>query len=500
MNNFKFIVFIFLAFIISFILMITNTKADTYYGAVEAYRVYLDGESLGLIKSDQELNEFIDNEQQEIKDTYHVDKVYAPQGLEIKKEMTYSNLVQDTKDIYEKIKDKSSFTIEGYEILITKKDIESNTDKSGKKETYVEETVIYSLDDDIFKNAVATVVKSFVDEEQYQKFLENNQEKIIDTGVIIENVYIEDDFRIKKTLVPTDKVIFTDEVSLAGYLLFGTTEKQSTYTVQADDTIKKIADENKMSTTEFLIANPDIQDENALLYKGQKVVIGLINPKFVVIEEVYSVQNEEILYQTETRYNNRLYTGVVKVIRDGSYGESKVSKKIKYSNGVITDVRNISSEVIIEPVSRIIEKGARTTYIVGDAGIWKWPTKVPYTISSYQGWRASGFHYGIDITGIRGGSHNSPIYAAQGGTVEVAGWATSFGMSWTYGKIVIINHNNGYRTRYAHLNKVYVSVGEGVEMGDVIAGMGTTGRSSGTHLHFEAWYKGKLINPFDLYQ
>lgn len=498
MNNVKFIIFIFIAFVLSSVLMITNTKANSFYGAVQAYRVYLNGESLGLIKSEEELNDFIDNEQQDLKEKYKVDKVYAPQGLEIKKEMTYSNLVEDTKDIYEKIKDKESFTIDGYEILITKKDIESNTDKSGDEETYTEQTIIYVLDDKVFKNAVTTVVKSFVNEEQYNKFLENNQEEIVTTGVIIENVYIEDDFVIKKTLVPTDRVIFTDEVSLTGYLLFGTTEKQTTYTVKADDTIKKIADRNKMSVTEFLIANPDIKDEDALLYNGQKVVIGLINPKFVVVEEVHSVQNEEVLYQTETKYNNSLYIGVVKIIREGITGESKITKKIRYSNGVITSVRQISAEVIVEPVSRIIEKGGKTTYVVGDTGVWKWPTKIPYTISSYQGWRASGFHYGIDITGC--GGKNTPIYAAQSGTVEIAGWATSFNMSGTYGKIIVINHNNGYKTRYAHLNKVYVQPGQGVEIGDVIGGMGTTGRSSGVHLHFEAWFKGNLLNPFDLYR
>ena len=499
MSKIKFIVFMVFAVILSAGFTVVGTS-KSFYDPTEAYRVYLNGESLGLIKSDKELYDYINSAQEDLKKAYGVDKIYAPEGLEVKKEVTYSHLLKPTKEIYDKIVKNNAFTIEGYAITITKKDIESETNTSGKTDTYVEKTTIYVLDLDMFKRSVDSVVRSFVDSEQYDKFLNNSQDKITTTGTIIENVYFEDDFIIKKALIPTTKSIFTNEDTLTAYLLFGTTEKQKTYKVKTGDTIKSIANANKISSEEFLIANPSITSEDALLYQGQEVVIGVINPMFVVIEEVHSVQNEQVLYSTESRYNNSLYIGLVKVIREGTMGESRVTKKVKYANGTITNVRPISNEVIKEPVARIIEKGGKTTYVVGDAGIWKWPTKIPYTISSRQGWRThyvngklySGFHYGIDITGC--GGTNSPIYAAQAGTVEFTGWKGA------YGKMIIINHNNGYKTKYAHLNKIYVQKGQGVQMGDVIAGMGSTGRSSGTHLHFEAWYKNQLLNPFDLYQ
>ena len=82
------------------------------------YRVYLKGKSLGLIKSKQSLEEYIDNEQKIIKQKFKVNKVYVPSDLDIKKEITYSNDIKTNKEIYDSIKDNSPFTISGYLIKI----------------------------------------------------------------------------------------------------------------------------------------------------------------------------------------------------------------------------------------------------------------------------------------------------------------------------------------------------------------------------------------------
>ncbi len=486
-NNLKFIIFIFISFIISFALMMMKTNTNRYYDAVKAYRVYLDGKSMGLIKSEKELANYINKDQQLIKEKYNVKNVYLPDGLEVKEEITYSDEIENTVDIYNEIKEKASFTIKGYEIVLTKQErLEIGDDKN--EEDLTSKTYIYVLDVNIFKNAVNKVVKSFVDEEQYEKYLANNQDQILTTGSIIENVYIEDDFVIKEKLIPANKVIFIDEDTLTTYLLFGTTEKQKTYKVKDKDTVESIANTNKVSVNEFLIANPNITSADALLYKGQEVVIGLINPKFVVIEEKQIVNNEKLLYQTESRYNNDLGMGVVRIIREGEYGSAIVTKNIKYANGDIDDAKIVSTEITKEAVNRIVEKNSKTTYVVG-SGVWKWPTKIPYNISSYLGWRRGRYHEGLDITVGFG----SPIYAANDGTVQAAGWNGAYGLR------VVINHNNGYKTVYAHLSKAYVKTGQGIEMGQVIGAMGNTGRSTGTHLHFEVHYNGEIINPLRLY-
>lgn len=95
------------------------------------------------------------------------------------------------------------------------------------------------------------------------------------------------------------------------------------------------------------------------------------------------------------------------------------------------------------------------------------------------------FHRGVDFSGPRG----SDILSVADGVVQFAGYSNG------YGNVVEIDHGNGYMTRYAHNEENLVSVGDRVKSGQVIAKMGSTGRSTGTHLHFEVWQDGKAVNP-----
>ncbi len=97
----------------------------------------------------------------------------------------------------------------------------------------------------------------------------------------------------------------------------------------------------------------------------------------------------------------------------------------------------------------------------------------------------SAMHAGVDMTGHQG----DPIYAAAAGTVSVAGW------SGAYGNCVEVAHGKGLSTRYGHLSAILVHPGETVKQGDVIARMGSTGRSTGTHLHYEVRIDGRAVNP-----
>jgi murein DD-endopeptidase MepM/ murein hydrolase activator NlpD len=97
-------------------------------------------------------------------------------------------------------------------------------------------------------------------------------------------------------------------------------------------------------------------------------------------------------------------------------------------------------------------------------------------------------HEGLDISGARG----DPVYAAASGTVQSAGWAGDFG------NMVVVAHEFGLVTRYAHLSKVLVKAGDAVSRGQTIGQVGSTGRSTGPHLHYEVWANGKPINPLSL--
>ena len=127
---------------------------------------------------------------------------------------------------------------------------------------------------------------------------------------------------------------------------------------------------------------------------------------------------------------------------------------------------------IIEPITLELSK-------------FSWPTPVEARPSSHFGPRRRRFHYGLDLAQPTG----EPIYAAFDGVVRISK------LNRSYGNLVIIHHANGLETYYAHLSKRLVSVGDQVKSGDIIGLCGNTGRSFGSHLHFEIRYMGNAMNP-----
>ena len=115
---------------------------------------------------------------------------------------------------------------------------------------------------------------------------------------------------------------------------------------------------------------------------------------------------------------------------------------------------------------------------------YMWPTQG--TVTSGYGWRWGRMHRGVDVAGPVG----TPIVAAAAGVVEKAGWN-----SGGYGNLVEIRHPDGSLTRYAHNNSLSVSAGQSVRQGQQIAEMGSTGYSTGPHLHFEVYQGGSAVNP-----
>lgn len=127
------------------------------------------------------------------------------------------------------------------------------------------------------------------------------------------------------------------------------------------------------------------------------------------------------------------------------------------------------------------------------SGGFVWPVPGCYGISSYYGWRTlfgySDFHLGVDIVAGWG----TPAVAGASGVVTYAGWLGS------YGNVIMVDHGNGYSTRYAHLSGFNCYTGSYVEAGNVIGYIGSTGNSTGPHLHYEIRYYGSTVNPLDYY-
>lgn len=450
----------------------------------ESYRVYLKGELIGLIKSEDELNNYINDKQQDIKEKYGVNKVYIPNDINVVKDITYENNLTSVSSVYNTISEKSPFTIKGYVFTIDKTkstDYTEGTDEDPNATVEDKEKIIKInvLDKELFKNSVMKTVFSFVTEEEYENVINETQNAIIDTGEIIEALYIEDYITSKEAYIPVNEKIYTNEEELTQVLLFGSDKNMSVYTVSKEDTLESVAEANKMNVNELLIANSALRSENALLYEGQQLTVGVMNPLFSMVEEKHVVSDQTISYKTEYVYDNTKMVGEQYVRTQGSNGITRVTQKVKIVNGETINALISGSEEIKPVVNEVIVRGGKRPTIVS-AGNWGWPTNIPYIITSNYGWRWGRLHRGVDISGT---GYGSPIYAAKPGVVVDVSYHNSFGF------YVTINHQNGYYTRYEHMANLsrYVKPGDYVKMGDTIGDMGNSGASQGTHLHFEIW-------------
>ena len=476
-NILMFIIVIFIFFFSTGFTQI-STKPKT------VYRVYLNGKSLGIIESKKSFEEYVNKKQIEIKEKYNVKKVYSPANLDIVKEITFENNLKTNSEIYEEIKDISSFTIDGYSIKI--KGLESK-DSTGKKVTG-ETQIIYVIDKKVFTSSIEKTAKSFIKSENYDNYANNTQKEIETTGTIIDNIYIKNKITIKKDKIPVDQTIYQKEEDLSKYLLFGTTKPQQTYTIQDGDTISDVSFNNKISVEEFLIANPNLQDENSLLSPGQIVTLGILKPQVSIVEEDHVVKDEEQNFTTKTEEDPNQYTSYSYVKQAGVKGLNRVTQKVQKINGETVSVVGIDKEVLKEPIEEIVVKGTKQqSYgwsggygnLIITKGMFGWPATCS-TVSSNFGWRWGTLHDGTDIAGCGYGSN---IFAAESGEVVTVSY------KYDNGQYITIKHDNGYYTMYAHLCSgcTYVKVGDRVQRGQPIGGMGQTGFATGVHLHYAIW-------------
>lgn len=513
----KNILIVITVFLLSCLLLVIGSNPNTLSAKIlgleskiesprQLYNIYLAGKSIGIIESKEALENYIDEKQQELKNKYHVDKVYAPNDLDIVKEITYDNKISTVEEIYKKIeniKGASSFTIDGYKIYI--KGIEKKNEDGTT--TTTDDVTLYVLDKDIFTNSVTKTITAFIDKDTYEAYLNDTQNKIEgnDTGTIIENLYIQNTITIKKDRIPAGDKIYETEEELSKFLLFGTTDEQETYIVKAGDTIEEISNNNKLSTEEFLIANTNFKTAQDLLYPGQEVKLGLISPKFDLVEVEHVVSQKPIKMETIYKDDDTQYVGYEKVEQDGKDGLALVTEKIQLVNGEIQDTVQANSVVLSPSINKIVVRGTKrysssslgpNVDVPVGIGSWVWPTNSPYTISSYFSWRWGKHHDAVDITGS---GYGSPIKAANNGIIVQSGYTS------TNGNYIVIAHQNGYYTMYAHMAARYKQVGDIVMAGDQIGTMGNTGFAYGVHLHFGLYngypFRGGVaINPLNLYQ
>ena len=262
------------------------------------------------------------------------------------------------------------------------------------------------------------------------------------------------------------------------------------YTVEESDSWWLIARKNDMKTKEVLAGNPGAT-EDTVLQPGQKIKLVTVTPYLTVMSKGMFTGTETIPFDVVTKTDTSVAAGQSKVVQQGSDGAKEVTYSYEQKNGKDVSKTVIDEKVLKPSVTQIVAKGpARQTTVAyassrgsGQIGGLNWPLRGH--ISSYYGYRSRGFHTGLDIEGDTG----DPYTAAAAGTVSSAGW------SGGYGKMILIDHGNGVMTRYAHSSKLLVQVGQKVSQGETIGLVGTTGNTTGPHLHFEIIINGDTVNP-----
>ena len=196
--------------------------------------------------------------------------------------------------------------------------------------------------------------------------------------------------------------------------------------------------------------------------------------------EQSAIPFDTVYEETETR---PLGEKSVKV--NGEEG-AQVTQTVILRHGGEEVSRQETTTVLKEPVDQVILVGTYAESIPWDGEEFMNP--VNGVLTSKMGWRWGRVHKGIDI----GAALDEPIYAAKGGTVIAAGYNDG-----GYGNMVRIDHGDGSQTLYAHMNSIAVEAGQEVLAGELIGRVGSTGRSTGPHLHFEISIDGNLADPLD---
>lgn len=263
--------------------------------------------------------------------------------------------------------------------------------------------------------------------------------------------------------------------------------REDTQIVEKPVAINKLVDEEAAQTALASSANQPRPRTMVVSRSGgarNSLSQAATEPEALINVEVVAQVKETktIPYETKVVKDSSLYKGEKKTVTKGKNGLDEIITEVTLVNGEIEDSKLISTSRKEEPVTAVIKEGTKVAVVTG-SGRFVWPTKG--YVSSPYGMRWGSFHRGLDIAAPAG----TAIVAADSGVVVFAGTRGN------YGRLVEIDHGNGYVTRYAHCSQLLVSKGARVSRGQLIAKVGRTGFATGNHVHFEVLYRGANKNP-----
>ncbi len=254
-------------------------------------------------------------------------------------------------------------------------------------------------------------------------------------------------------------------------------DKLSSYNIEKYECVSEFVDDVAVVTTYSPL-------KNYVSEESLSESLATLSVKTTVKETV----DVKLSYKTVTNRTSSQKVGYYAVTIKGVDGLKQKVDNVTYVNGVEVGRESIEDVVVSEPVNQVVTIGTAPSG-TGGSMLFPIPKSAYYYISTYYGIDPGDnqMHHGIDIAVGRG----TPIYAALDGTVTDVGYRSD------YGYYVVVEHSGGIKTRYAHNSQNLVKVGQTVAKGQTIALVGSTGRSTGNHLHFEVIVNGNRVNPYN---
>lgn len=451
---------------------VTHAQTVTPNNQHVVYRIYINDEVVGLINNKEEYDTFIENHMKELLQQYPDQVIYAPTNVRVEEEVTLLPVDSiDNQAVLSQVAEKADFKTSTNVVTIGEQ-------KFAVKDTAVVESTLMDL------------MKYYTGTENLAKIMdtENPIQALSETGSQYIGAKVVEPVKVESSYAAPDEVLTTDQ--MRRMMLYGQKEPQQTVTFGEDSSLWYIARDYGLTEEELILLNPQVEGLKWGELLGMELDVTPLNPILHVQTEQEKVNVAPISYETEYIDDETMLKGQTKVTQTGQNGEFLTRTKVEYVNGEQTNSTVVEETQLSEPVKEVIIRGTKVVSGVG-TGNWVWPTTSRNVTCGYLCYSG---HYAIDISASTGQS----VYAADNGVVVSASYNAA------YGNVILINHKNGYYTRYAHLNSMNVKAGDIVEAGQLIGGAGNTGNSTGTHLHFEirtntGSQPSYAPNPLDFY-
>ncbi|UYG93491.1 peptidoglycan DD-metalloendopeptidase family protein [Cytobacillus firmus] len=435
---------------------------------VTVYYVYMGDEYIGTVSDKSVIENLADKKISEAEGSHEGLKLalaselsFVPeQVFESSSQVNESEAVNGLKDKMEVHAEAAALVIGGKEIAYLENEEQAKAALQKIKTSYVSEKDLKALEDRKASSAIPLPQ------------LKEDETRLLD-------VRFTEDVSISEATVKPDQIINADEA--VKLLQKGTLEEEK-YVVKEGDALSNIASAHDLDMKELIELNNGLKNDS-VIKADQKLNVTVYKPYVKVLADKEVFKKEKIDFEKEIVEDSSMPKGETKVKQEGEEGVRAATYLITEENGQTVKKEVKDEKVLEEPVKQIVIKGTKVIPSRGE-GSFAYPAVGGY-ISSKMGYRWGKMHKGIDIAR----PSDRTIKAADNGTV------VSAGMDGGYGNKIVIDHNNGFRTIYAHLDSISVSVGQTVSKGSKIGVMGSTGDSTGVHLHFEVYKNGKMQDP-----